>query len=531
MLTLGRKAFNRRPLSADVLFNTVSYFLLLTAPLSQMFPAVPNLFGALASLGRIQAFLEERPREDLRQIAQKSAVAVRIDNGNFGWNADGFVLWNINLNIPSSRLTVILGPAASGKSTLCRAILGEVPHVQGRIALGTGSKLIGLCDQPPFLRRATIRENIVGSAFFDRARYAEVIDHTQLAEDFANLAQGDETLVGSNAINLSGGQKQRISLARALYQYCDLIILDDSLGGLDSKTEEQITRRVFGPDGLLARRGTTSILCTHSVRPMEYAGYVVALRGDGKIAAAGRPDDLSLFDLWQGQQAGKSDRSGPNTRSSSPLSLQRQERAQNSSNPPPKRNWEAYRLYIKNVGSFSLALFVLVGLAAGFFGSFHTVWLTFWSKDLHPPSSHGKPYWLGTYAALRMAYLASIFLLSFFAVRQMIMVPGAALHRSVLTTAVAAPLRYFTQVDTGTITSLLSQDMTIVDAELPIGILLFTSDFFLALGVACVIPTSSAYLLVSYPILFSVLWFVQNLYLRTARQLRILELEAKGPLQ
>lgn len=70
---------------------------------------------------------------------------------------------------------------------------------------------------------------------------------------------------GSNGITLSGGQKQRVALARALYPQTDLLVLDDVFSGLDTDTEDQVSDRIFGKTGLLKNRGTSAMLCTHSV--------------------------------------------------------------------------------------------------------------------------------------------------------------------------------------------------------------------------------------------------------------------------
>lgn len=136
------------------------------------------------------------------------------------------------------------------------------------------------------LWNGTIRENIVGFTPFDRERYDQVIEATSLRFDLATLLQGDQTNIGSGGVALSGGQKQRLSHARALYLPSDFLILDDVFSGLDADTEEQVFRQVFGPDGLLRRRGSTVVLCTHSVRHLPTADYIMALE-NGSIAEQG----------------------------------------------------------------------------------------------------------------------------------------------------------------------------------------------------------------------------------------------------
>jgi ABC-type multidrug transport system fused ATPase/permease subunit len=136
---------------------------------------------------------------------------------------------------------------------------------------------------------------------------------------------------------------------------------------------------------------------------------------------------------------------------------------------------------------------------------------------------------------------------------------GANIHHEALRTLIQAPLYFFTTTDTGVITNLFSQDLNLIDTELPEATLntLFCvssisfahnsealvnplerlyskltqySKFFQALGQAAVMLTSSAYLAIAYPLLGAVLYIVGRFYLRTSRQLRLLDLEAKSPL-
>ncbi|KAH1782267.1 hypothetical protein KXX36_001503, partial [Aspergillus fumigatus] len=167
---------------------------------------------------------------------------------------DKFVLNNINTQIPAASLTMVIGPVSSGKSTFCKALLGEIPFSQGSFVMSTPPRHVGFCEQTAFLWNGTIRENIIGFTPFDRERYDQVIEATSLRFDLATLLQGDQTNIGSDGVALSGGQKQRLSLARALYLPSDFLIPDDVFSGLDADTEEQVFRQVFGPDGLLRRR-------------------------------------------------------------------------------------------------------------------------------------------------------------------------------------------------------------------------------------------------------------------------------------
>lgn len=310
-------AFTQRTIDTSTMFTSLSFLTLLTNPLSQVFQSIPQLVSGLACLGRIQAFLECETRHDFRQVlddTSRNAEKPRADtetlsnsqldnsqldslhplvikSGNFGWEADKFVLRDVSTQVPKSSLTIVVGPVGSGKTTLCKALLGEIPFSKGSVVLGTRFPHVGFCDQTAFLSNGSIKDNIVGFSPHNNERYAEVIKATSLDFDLATLPQGDKTNVGSDGIVLSGGQKQRVSLARALYLRSDLLVLDDIFSGLDADTEEKVFQQVFGPDGLLKERGSTVVLCTHSIRHLRAADHIIAL-GNGTIIEQGSFDKL-----------------------------------------------------------------------------------------------------------------------------------------------------------------------------------------------------------------------------------------------
>ena len=305
-------AFAHQTLDATRIFTSLSFLTLLTYPLSQVFQSIPLLFSGLACLGRIQVFLGCETRHDFREVpavmrqdsekTQPAAVAslfpnsdlphpIVIVNGSFGWEAHNYTLRSVTTRISESSLTVVVGPVGSGKSTLCRALLGEIPFCEGNLIIRSRFPSVGFCDQTAFLSNGSIRDNIIGFSEFDDERYAEIIEATALGADFDMLEQGDRTSVGSEGIALSGGQKQRVSLARALFLQSNLLVLDDILSGLDANTEEHVFQRVFGPEGLLRRRRSTVVLCTHSVKYLPAADHIIAL-GDGTVVEQGSFDQL-----------------------------------------------------------------------------------------------------------------------------------------------------------------------------------------------------------------------------------------------
>jgi ABC-type multidrug transport system fused ATPase/permease subunit len=556
-------AVTARTMDVSRIFTSVSYLLLLADPLGYLFQNIPNLLAALTCIDRVQGFLEKKPRVDCRLPCEagiekkdcksegpteSSDAVMTIVNGSFGWEPDRMALKNIDLRITKSHLTMVVGPIASGKSTLCKVLLGEVPYYHGKVLIDAGilSQHVGYCDQAPYLSNTTIRANILGFAAYNQRRYQEVIEATMLKADLSTLPKCDETVIGSNGITLSGGQKQRLSMARALYLDSNLLIFDDALKGLDADTEEQVFHRVFGPEGLLRRRNATAVLCTHSVRHLQQADHIVALAEDGSVVEQGTFSSLisntgyiqslgvkisdvkkARIDDTATQEDDDLRRSKPEfktvTRTGTPSSMN--ERARMNGDPT------IYRHYLASIGKRFIVVFIVFGLCWGFFYNWGTIWLQYWSNDISSPyPSHTSSFYIGLYALFQVAYiccLLSCFLICF---RTMVQISGSRLHKAALGTVINAPLKFFATTDTGQVTNLFSQDMTLVDNELPIAVTNLALDISNAAGMAAVIATSSPYLLISYPFIFVILYGIQKFYLRTARQLRLLDLESKSPL-
>lgn len=99
--------------------------------------------------------------------------------------------------------------------------------------------------QTAWIQNGTIQENILFGLPMDRQKYQEVIKNCCLEKDLEMMEFGDQTEIGERGINLSGGQKQRIQLARAVYQDCDIYLLDDVFSAVDAHTGSEIFKVVI----------------------------------------------------------------------------------------------------------------------------------------------------------------------------------------------------------------------------------------------------------------------------------------------
>lgn len=552
-------AFGPRVFDETRAFTALSLLALLTAPLMMVLQSITILAAAIACLRRIKLFLIRDPRADPRLFGpaadlgekpERSNVTeegfVSIHDGAFSWTADHTTLQHIDLSLPKASITFVVGPVGVGKSTLCRALLGELPYIQGRVALK--SDRIAYCDQAPFLFNASIKENIVGFSSFNAPRYTKVLQATMLVQDLNSLPAGENTVVGTKGISLSGGQRQRISLARALYFDADILIIDDVFSGLDGSTQEQVCKSVFGPNGLLRRRGATALLCTHSTRFLSVASHIIVISPSGTILEQGNFAEMKNG-KWYNEQfshlattnlltiEGDDDDIGLEALEALPVTSKCQVVTPSSAAiqtpmaPPPGVDLDVYRHWLSTIGILLPLVYFLLVVGLGFFSNFPTIWLKLWSVDSikHPPH-HSFGYWVGIYALLGTGVVLCVFPAGLVLLRNAVRLSGADLHHAAVNTITRSSLRFLATTDVGKVLNLFSQDMNIMDTQLPRMMNNMCFSLSTAVGQAVVIALSSAWLALSYPLFLALLWGMQRIYLPTSKRLRPLDLEAKTPL-
>lgn len=214
-------------------FTSLSLISILSTPIVTLTQSVPIIAAGMGALSRIQEYLSTTPRQERRdlvavqdckissQIGEKNhylaesrngekghPCAITVQNGKFGWDDAAPTLWDIHCEFPTSSLTIIVGPIGSGKTSLLRALLNELPSIDGQVTIYGLS--LAFCDQNPFLMHATVQKNIIGESALDSKWYKTVLKACALDVDLALLPLGDLTMVGSNGMTLSRGQKQRI---------------------------------------------------------------------------------------------------------------------------------------------------------------------------------------------------------------------------------------------------------------------------------------------------------------------------------
>ncbi|OLN87143.1 Canalicular multispecific organic anion transporter 2-like protein 1 [Colletotrichum chlorophyti] len=560
-----------RLLDATKAFTTLSYLNIMTQPLGVFIQVVPIVLASLASLQRIEGFLSSPTHTDYRLLgplrdgqayvdekgAKRAMKAVQIRDASFRWSPDSApVLSGINLEVSMPCFAAVTGPVGSGKTTLLQAIIGEVAAVDGTVAVNTHR--IAYCAQVPYLPRETIRANVVGDTPFNPERYEHVLAATLLVTDLQQLPLGDATKLDGRGDVLSGGQKQRIALARALYQPADLVIADDVLSGLDKETESVVFHRVFGPHGLLRHRGAAVLLCTNSALHAEMAEMHIVLEADqsagSKITVLHHQqpegdtpvdhsscEETSIFDktatdgssLNEGSEGLVPDPENEKSAASTFVSPKfdaaldgtKHKQAQTTSDS------SIWIHYFSQIGLPYSVMFAISALAFGVTTTYPTVWLEKWTSSnstLGPP--HSFAWYMGIYATLAGCCLLFSFVMGIVVLVAFVRNSGAALHKQTLQTVMSAASRFLDKTSSGTLLTHFSQDLSIIDGMLAGSLINLTSAIVITLGQAVLLIVSSAWLAISYPGLAAVFYLVRRMYVPTALRLRMLDLEAKGPI-
>lgn len=270
------------------------YVNMLTWPVTALGWTTSLVQRAAASQARINEFLDTKSDLVSRQnIRREMAGEIVFDHVSFTYPDTGIqALRDVSFRIPAGQTLAVIGNTGSGKSTLATVLCRLYDVQQGAIAidgvdvrdyaLDSLRAQIGYVPQDVFLFSDTIRGNIAFG--LDRATDAQIRQAAHDADVLANIEafpEGFATKVGERGITLSGGQKQRVSIARALIKEPRILILDDSLSAVDTRTEHTILenmRRVM--------RGRTSLIISHRVSAVRLADHILVL-DDGAVVQQG----------------------------------------------------------------------------------------------------------------------------------------------------------------------------------------------------------------------------------------------------
>ncbi|KAI1866951.1 hypothetical protein JX265_007527 [Neoarthrinium moseri] len=276
------------PLTTDIVFPALTLFNLLTFPLAVLPMVITSIIEASVAVGRLTEYLTaEEIQPDAIEIGpaaeERGEETVIIQDGNFSWNRheSKSVLRDIHFVAHKGELTCVVGRVGSGKSSLLQSVLGDLWKEKGEVRVKGN---VAYVAQQPWIMNATVKENIIFGHRYDSNFYEKTVKACALLDDFVQLPDGDETVVGERGISLSGGQKARVALARGVYARADIYLLDDVLSAVDSHVGRHIIDNVLGSKGLLSSK--CRILATNAISVLTSADYIYQLR-DGEIVEKG----------------------------------------------------------------------------------------------------------------------------------------------------------------------------------------------------------------------------------------------------
>jgi ATP-binding cassette subfamily B multidrug efflux pump len=282
-----------------VIAEFILYVNILTWPVTSLGWITSIVQRAAASQTRINEFLDQKndilsTEDATTEIAGK----ITLENVTFTYpDSSNAALQNISFEVESGQSLAIIGTTGSGKSTIANLLMRMYDVSSGRILIDDKDikafdiqylrKQIGYVPQDVFLFSDTIANNIgFGLDTVPEETVMQAAKDAEVYENIANFPAGFETRLGERGITLSGGQKQRVSIARAIAKDPTILLLDDCLSAVDTKTENAILNALKK-----IMVGRTSIIISHRVSSAKLADLIIVL-DDGRLVEKGTHESL-----------------------------------------------------------------------------------------------------------------------------------------------------------------------------------------------------------------------------------------------
>jgi len=299
---IGGLEVNAGNITAGNIAEFIIYVNQLTFPAMSLAWVTSLVQRAAASQKRINEFLDTKSEIVGGQLTQELNGDIQLKNVSFTYPETGIkAIDNVSFHIPAGKTMAIIGRTGSGKSTLANLLMrmfdadqGEILYDRRKIKdfeLKSVREQIGFVPQQVFLFSDTIARNIAfGLDQVDTPKVEQAAKDAVVYDNIIGFDEGFETHIGERGITLSGGQKQRVSIARALVKDPKILMFDDCLSAVDTKTEEEILHNLSK-----IMDGRTSIIIAHRISTIKNADHIIVLE-DGKIIEEGTHLELLNMD-------------------------------------------------------------------------------------------------------------------------------------------------------------------------------------------------------------------------------------------
>ncbi|XP_027391375.1 LOW QUALITY PROTEIN: multidrug resistance-associated protein 4-like [Bos indicus x Bos taurus] len=551
-------------ITASQVFVVVTLFEALRFSSTLYFPmAVEKVSEAVVSIRRIKNFLLlDETSQCYPQLPSDGRTIVDVQAFTaFGEKASETpTLQGLSFTVRPGELLAVIGPVGAGKSSLLRALLGELPRSQGQVHV---HGRVAYVPQQPWEFPGTVKSNILFGKKYEKERYEKVIEACALKKDLQLLEEGDLTEIGDRGIPLSEGQKARVSLARAVYQDADIYLLDDPLSAVDAI----VSRHLFEQCVRQALKEKITILVTHQLQYLKDASQILILK-DGKMVERGtyseflksRVDYFSLFEKGNEQSEPSAVPGTPTVISESLVqSLQSPRPSLKDAAPEDqeteniqvtlpledylegKVGFKTYKSYFTAGAGWPVITFlILVNIAAQVAYVLQDWWLAFWTdvqSDLYSGALVKEDvntmiilnWCLRVYSGLTVSTIlfgVTRSLLIFY----ILVNSSQTLHNKILESILRAPVLFFNSNPIGRILNHFSKDIGHMDDLLPLIFQDFIQAFLLVIGVVGVMVAVIPWIAIPVIPLGTAFFFLQRYFSETSRDIKRLECATRSPV-
>ncbi|KAF8530143.1 ABC protein [Hysterangium stoloniferum] len=580
ILTFVTYSLSGNPLDPAVIFSSFSLFQLLRQPLMFLPRGFSSIADAQSAIKRLNTiFHAELINETAFEVDPGLDIALRVNNASFQWECRNglddmevkntkkniahpaknfqeeirpislapFTIKNLNMEIPRGRLSAIVGPVGSGKSSILLGLIGEMRRTGGSCTFG-GS--VAYCAQSAWIRNGTLRDNILFGRQFDKQRYWKVLQDSCLLPDLDALPDSDLSEIGEKGINLSGGQKQRVNIARALYHDSDIVIFDDPLSAVDAHVGKALFANAIL--GSLKAQGKTVILVTHALHFLpkvdfiytvvnggiaEQGPYDALVKNDGpfaKLVTEFGIGDQRLEETGNPKKDLKERVPVPISKRAAKEKVTYETLAQEGSGRLEGRLMRAEKRTVGSVslkvymsylrtgkGVYTIPLVIISAVLMQGISIINTYFLVWWQADTFHRS---QAFYMTIYGCLGLSQAFFTFALGT-SLSWLSILASENLHWEAMEKILHAPMSFFDTTPLGRTMSVLGKDVDVLES-----LRVFIVTVSTAFGSILIVTILTHYFIVAAAVLFSGYMYFASFYRNSARELERLEAHLRSLL-